>query len=375
MRRLPKPPKERRGTEKQWLGVNFDPKSPRKFLKLFLFDVDKAKLFRENVVTVKKGIENSFTRIAATVHDMNGHVFASVIEPYAGTSFVKSAKMLKIPGAGDDDNSPVAVEVDCVNGRKDVVYMNGSKTRLSEFDGMKIDGSAAIVAKDANGIKYAMLTEGTTLSAPEISIKLAKPRYAAKIESIDFYGKKLTLDKAWNVPGGYTGQLVVQGPKHTSVFNIAKISSNGKKTMVTLKGSPYMAVLPIDTVFPKFSSVKTAFGLRTPVGLLSEWTATNKKATKFWKVKSCSGHMFALDGKVEDSDFPDGKLVIWDIGVGYSVSYATRATVSSAGKGRYIVRANAPAVVSIKGASEYSTGDGKWIKLNSKSVIKLNKNK
>ncbi|MCK5843866.1 MAG: hypothetical protein KAG97_04105, partial [Victivallales bacterium] len=223
MRRLPILPLQRKGTEKQWLGVNFDPKSPRKFLKLRLLGVGKAKLFKENVVTVKKGIQNSFTRVAATVSDMNGRVFAALIEPYAGKPFVKSAELLEIQGAGDGVDEPIAMRVECVNGRKDVVFMNESSLKEYAFDGVKVKGEAAMTAVDSKGLKYAMLTSGTSLATPYVEIKLNKSQYTGKIKSIDFYAKKLTLDTKWVTPESANGGLLaIRGAKHTAVYNVKK---------------------------------------------------------------------------------------------------------------------------------------------------------
>ncbi|MCK5843864.1 MAG: hypothetical protein KAG97_04095, partial [Victivallales bacterium] len=378
MRRLPVPPLQRRGTEKQWLGVNFDPKSPRKFLKLRLLGVGKAKLFKEDVVTVKKGIQNSFTRVAATVQDMNGRVFAALIEPYAGKPFVKSAELLKIQGAGDGVNEPVAMRMECVNGRKDVVFVNASSKKEYAFDDVKVKGEAAMTAVDSQGLKYAMLTSGTSLTTPYVKIKLNKSHYAGKIKSIDFYAKKLTLDTKWKTPESANGGLLaIRGAKHTAVYNVEKFIGSGDDQLI-LKGSPFLAVLPVKTVFPEFGSVKCSIPPRTPVALSAEWTATNQKGTKAWRVKKLSDNMVALDGKVEDGDFPDGKLILWDIGVGYSVTMPTWATVRRVAPGKFIVKANTTATVSMKGTVEYSTGDGKWRKAtveNGWSVIELNTDK
>lgn len=375
MRRVPESPLQKTGSEKACMGKNFDPDSPRKHLSLHLLGVKGARLMRENLITKKEGIQNSFTYIGVEIDDKNGRVFAAVIEPYVGKPFIKSAKLIEIPDNEDDSLAAVAANIASINGRKDWAFADGRPEKQRKFGKITVSGEAAMVAVDKKGIKYAMLTGGTELNDPNIKIKTSRREYTAKIISTDYYNKLFVLDKKW--PDFSRTQIVEIGksPRMTAYTAIKFKASKSGNTQIETQNSPMLFVIPVKEVIPEKNAVNCTFNPKTSVSPVREWFVSNSDASKSWLTSKLENMTFTLSGKVTSEDFPKKKLIMWESGAGDTVRLATQVSLQRIAENKFLINSNVKTIIKLKGSIQYSFDNKHWIKAETASngwcVIKI----
>lgn len=361
LRRLPAPPHQRRGSEKMWLGKNFDPDAPRKFLRLHLLNVAKAHLTRENAVTVKRGIENSFTYIGAEVDAPHGRAFTAIIEPFEGKPFIQSVRRLAIPENETDALAATAVRVQCVNGRNDWLFADGRPEKTRQVDGVTVSAEAALLATDRDGLKYAMITGGAQLRAPNIEITCAQRAYTGAIAAVDYFNKTFTLNRPF--PLIAAPRLVEIGnADHRTAFTISRFAvDRSNKTVFTTRYSPMLFTQPIASIDPKARAVRCTYAPRVAVTPAREWTVSNDDATKTWRTQQLKGDTFLLPSAVSKQDFPRKRLILWEFGVGDTVRWATRVTIRRVAPQKVEISSNVAATIRLPGKISYSLNHKDWI--------------
>ena len=280
-------------------------------------------------------------------------VWPQVIESYRGAPSVKKTELLPVQPADRTASAPLAVRVELAGGQTDLIMADGHGRRPVVAGTTRMIGRFAHVSHDARGLRLAHLVGGRSLVHADVEIQAQADRFEARIKSVDYLSRQITLDQPLpkTVKAGH--ELLINAPEHPQVWRIQKVEG----AAVTLAHSPVLYQSEIMSVNGEDGSVVCAMN---PSLLLADprfydgVTAANESMDKSWRVKAMKAkYIFMyLQEPVLDwaelyslSDFPDadgdGKRTVtitnWGGGDGSPAIERVVVPVAFVDKGRQIV--------------------------------------
>lgn len=345
-----------RGTEEQDLGVDYDPASPAKHVRLHLFDVKGAAAQRgELLARTPCPTRYHFTCVGVEreVGDA-GSCFVALIEPYAGEPFIRKARLLPIADGGTGARRAVALSVETTAGTRDFLAadLRDGPERVVAEGRERFRAEFAWRSVDADGLRSAGLVAGTLLDAPEIRIRLAESALSGKITRVSYARREIEIEGAWPALDG-PAIVEIGGEEKRDSYTLleAKPAAQGRTLLTTLEGA--------DRLWAEIESIDEAQRrVRPVVDMVAApasrgWVVTNARGTRSWRMRD--GFVldgFVLDGPVTASDFePEGEVRVWDYGPGDEASVATFAAIRRIAPGSFEIRALGGATIELPGAA------------------------
>jgi len=358
----------RSGTEERILGVNYDPESLPKYVRLHMMGAEGQPVARGEAFTVKKGIENHFTCIGienTPANSEDGSVFVSIIEPYVGDPILRQTQLLDIAGNESDSQRAVAVQVQTVSGHMDILFADGRPDRTRNLpDGVQMSGQFAAVSNDKQGLRLATLTGGTKLHTPQVKLDMAHAAYTAKIVDVDYFHRQFTIDAVW--PKRTTPQLVEVGhSQKMTAYTLTDMQPGDGRTVVTTQRGADYYLAGIQSI-ESDGTVQCALPIKPAPGIgdTKGFVATDAKANRFWRTNATGAGRFKLQGDypVNEAAFaPTGELRLWEYGPGDAVQQVTTASLVRNEAGYFELRATADVTLSLPcRAMEISTDGQSW---------------
>jgi hypothetical protein len=365
--------------ESDMLEGSYDPKAPRKFVRAYLLDSgrDRALVGYLHPVIAQEQTTWPFLFVQRRGQALES-VHASIIEPYAGEPFIRSASLLDIPGNETDSQRAVAVEVTTSNGRKDLCFSDGRPDRMrqlpttpalrsaaysaeaaaakagtqareAENRELRISGRFAYISTDNHGLRLAHLVEGTNLTTPWGTLTMEKSAQSGKILKVDYWNKKVWLDGDWSDAKLVGQQIEFGNDKHKTSFTVTDAARAGEQTVVSLDKAIDLSYAHVLKASPDKHILLANIG---PVGLGNGMndglSCTTDDLRKSWHCKVLGevhdGFGYLLDGDFSADDFPEGSVFrLWEFGVGDTARLATSAVVRRSALGTFIVESNTKA--------------------------------
>lgn len=368
-------PTNRQGVEKNFLGRNFDPQSPAKFIRLHLLDVQGLAVDRAEAAMIKSPGESHWTVIGVSAKDeaKKGNVFAGIIEPYMGTPIIASAKLLNITDNEDNWQRAVAYTIKTVHGHNDLVFADGLPEKQRQVGEVKLAAQFATLSQDAQGLRMASITGGTLLDSALVKIKVSTAKHTGTITAVNYLKRQITLDTLWPER---SSRLVVEvgGANRMTHYNLTAInnptssasgeSSVSGSTLTTLSGADFYYAA-IEAINPANGTVTGSLPLAPApaIGETKDYTASNAAGTKFWRANISGANLFYLKGEhpVNDAAFaPEKAIRLWEYGVGDTVVQTTSVSIKRQDAATYQLRATADATFQLRGISaQVSMDEGK----------------
>lgn len=255
-----------------------------------LFGHDGASAFVGNTNPTKKGFEGSswVTKIGMMHVRESGEqgletVWPQIIESYRGTPLVKKTEMLSVQPQDESALAPIAVRVELVNGQTDLILADGQGDRLVSSATTKMTGHYAYVSHDAKGLRMAHLVGGSSLVHDDVEILATGGQFVARIKSVDYLRRQITLDKPppKTVKAGH--ELLINAPEHPQPWRIEKVEG----ATVTLAYSPVLYQSEITSINEEVGTLVCAMNpglLLADPDYYNGVTAVNESMSKSWRV-------------------------------------------------------------------------------------------
>ncbi len=381
-----------RAPEPAIAGVNYDPNSPRKFLRVHL-PGQRAQRLRSGVPVSGASdagrTDGDWLRqlhvIRTGAPGKTSSLFAAVWEPYAGEPFITE---VRLEGDVADAGSFAAVHVQTRAGHRDLVFSDAVAPQPRTLaGGEQIDGSFAYVSHDGAGLRQVCLVGGRELRLPEIRIKPARRAHEAQVLKLDYLNNTATLDRA--LPAVLAGRFFEVGTEakdgrgaRWSNFQIAA-SGSGRAAdtgMVEWRKGADGGTGLIDSIRPLSDVMQDANQARhwTTRGatkddvLLQLRMETGMPEGRDRQValgKSAQGQMISADvhGQtiiVNAADAtrlglaPGDRVRLYEIAVGDTFRTATQVAMAREDGGVYRLATDTPCTVSVRARAAWSSTDG-----------------
>ena len=349
------------GAERNALGPDFDEKSPRKFVRLHLLGHSGDQACGARAVSLQGFTYSNENFYLKPKHPNGKTLFPVVFEPYTGTPFIQSVRLLTKEEAVGDALEPVAIEVTLVSGRRDIIYLAPREAGATVIQGVgTFHGEYALVSYDAAGIRQAVLAGGTKIEVQGISVTTETPAYTGTIRSIDY--RKRTAEFSNPLPPAATNSVIETGPagRPTSyaltqvegtqvkflqgmdfaMSRVDQIATDGLQQPGAVSQAPSWRV---DPKAPVEQPV-----LRSPINVIPGMTVTDDRCETFWKwAPEANKTNLVLAGTAAPQKVlkeGDG-LWVWEIGPGDPYRLPVQVNVIRQADGRYTTTANAPVKV------------------------------
>jgi hypothetical protein len=367
----------RKAEEQMVGGVNKDKgvggamTEPRKYTRLHLFNARDARVLHGIViektglaaVPINPGYPHYAGRQVMVRKPGGESVFVSLVEPFAGEAFIKARRVLKVEPAGPGMDGPVAVEVKVAlradgapaGERVDVLFADNSGKQYSIPEaGIAVQGDFAALQKTGGQIVRAALVGGTRLQAGDLDIVPAFAQYRARIVTIDYRTRELTLDKA--VPAAaFRGAFVEIGDPpaggRRSNHEVAEVIERGGVSVLKIRKSLELKRTRTDSLTPAGNNTTR---VKVPITDFAEnglWVA-NGDYSKLWQMKGdFLAQEFTLLGPATREDFAGAKadMITLEIGPGQEVVLAGKVALYRTPDGAYAVDASVPVKVKLPG--------------------------
>ena len=334
-----------RGAEKRMAQGGGVLTEPRKFTRLHLFETGGQRVLHGIAIDQNNGaqINPEFPHYAgrclfvqrqpaASASNKLESAFAAIIEPYAGTPFIRSRRSLTVVPNETDADRAVALEIKTASGRIDLCFADGRPDRkrtLAELD-TELAAEFAFIAMDDNGLVRASLTGGTWLKRKNWSNAPQTAVHIAKVVKIDFATHELRLDRV--LPSeALRGEFVELGDRqHRANYELSEVRNENGATIITLRKSLEIA----RTSVTNFVGVPGKAGplLETRLGGVrlepGSWIV-NGDYSKFWRA-SGSDLQLILDRPAAAADFAadHGRVFAMEIGPGVEMTLPTRVSLN-----------------------------------------------
>lgn len=341
------------GGEKEMLGPNFDPDSPRKFTRLHLLGVQGARAMQAEIVCHKWNYHFTNLMVKREGQPLDA-AFVALIEPYVGQPLIVSRRELEVVDNEQDARRAVAVEVVLADGRRDLCFADGRPDReryIPELD-LKLRGEFAFYSTDAKGLRQVTLVGGRYLESPLVRIQTEAAERRGQVVRVDYLQRKLWLDATW--PPSETSAVfeIGQAGHFTSYTAVStRPLASGEGTEIALaRGGDYFRS-QITGIDPRTATVTTA--LRPLVEHLdhnrSNWVASDNQGTTFWRAAYLGRNRFQLEGPAvsEESFGAPPVLRLWEFGVGDRVRQSTSVSLRRVGTGEFELDADVAVVSSL----------------------------
>jgi hypothetical protein len=357
--------------EQEYLGNDFDPQSPQKFLRLHLLGAGGLHVLRAanpiykvqnytDIMIQKRGPKETTDLESA---------FTAILEPYAGAPFLREQKSLPVEGSETDYRRAVAVEVRTTNGHTDICFADGrpEKTRLvkgSAFS-LQASGEFAFYSHDRHGFRHAALVAGTSVEGPEVRIHAATAAYTGTIQAVDYANNSVRLNETWPRVCAWNVLEIGTRPRCSTTYTVRNLDNPPGGTRLVLHKSADFFRAPIKTLIPRGVKVggkiydnatldvrftpETNFSPEDSPIFGRDYQASNATRTKFWTARSNDGHRLELTGaSVSEADFaPSGEVVLWEYKPGDPVRQNTYCAVRRLGGGVYEASGNVEMKISL----------------------------
>ena len=361
------------GTEKHFLGRNFDESAPRRFTRLTMLGVGGCPVMKAEAVCTKWNYHYTCAFLARTA-EAEGleSAFVAIIEPYIGKPFITTQRLIQIPDNENDARRAVAVVVETVNGHVDVNFADGrpKKTRDFACEGarLRIAAEHALYSTDEHGFRLAAITGGTLLEAPEVKLELASRRHTGRVVKVDYLARSLWIDRPW--PARESESIFEVGvPKtsHMTAYTAVRVApdKDGELTRVTVqRGADYYRseVVEVDEQTGVVTCVLEPM-MRYVQGIYAGRVASNEACTQFWRAEYLGERWFRLAGApvTKEAFGKEGVLRLWEYGVGDRLHQPTTASLRRVAPGEYEFRGNVAAVVALRVTEvEVATAGQQW---------------
>ena len=328
--------------EKVAMGPNFDPDSPRKFVRLRLLGHDGADVFGARMQgnrAVMFTFENIFVRAAGWQGET---VFPVIIEPFAGEPFIVSTTLLT-PRSVAKSDAPVAFEVTTKNGHRDIVYLAPRDAPPTSIPGLGVlSGEFAYLSFDKEGLRQATLVGGKRLQTNKLKIEIPQSAYEGTVKSVAYYRKRAVF--SGRLPAGAEGAVIEIGPptRRTS-YTIETVNGNE----VTFRKGMDRAASRIESVSGD-GTIKTRGRIWGRPGL----HVSDEKREVFWKVKRApSDKTVILEGGPDPTQSLRRGMVLrlWEFGPGDRYRLPVHVNLQRTRERGYRVSANTTADVQVQG--------------------------
>lgn len=162
-------------------------------------------------------------------------VFASVLEPYRKTPFLKSVRRLK---TGDAGEACAALRVEHADGTVDYVISSATTGTVELEEGLRLTGAAAFVRRDARGPVRAVLIRGTELSLGDLTVVSEAPDYTGTVVAMDkdLEGEgELWVDTPLPTDGSLTGEniMIENDRQRSACYEIRRVTREGDRTRIS----------------------------------------------------------------------------------------------------------------------------------------------
>lgn len=182
--------------EKKTMGKLYDPESPPKYTRVHLFGHGGDKVMVGNWYSTGAR-QHSFPFLYVRAEGEAGlqSVYPAIVEPYAGTPLIESAQPLDVKGEG----RAAALLVRTRLGQTDVLFAAPDRVATFELaNGVRASGDAAMLSRDANGLRAALLVGGLELASDKLAIKPDAAEFTRRIKSVNYRTRRVTLDAPLN---------------------------------------------------------------------------------------------------------------------------------------------------------------------------------
>jgi len=356
------------------LRKNYDETAPRKYTRIRLPGNRGASAYTGDYVsfTAKNNFTLLFVENRSDTPDLES-VFPAIIEPYQGEAFVTGARLLPIAGNEDDARRAVAVEVKTADGRTDICFADGRPETVRRVGGLRLSGCFAFSSTDGDGFRQATLVGGGLLETPDVRLALPEPVYEASITKVDYYQRRIWVDRS--LPAKLMGHsfMEVGNPRHRTSIEIVGISPAGAGSVLTFRKGMEKLTSRVVSVDPEGRTVTTRLGLPCNVsgnmpGEDEALVASNEDLSEFWRADFKSGnnqlgYTWQLSGgELGAEDFPaDSTFRLFEFGVGDRLRVRAFASLRRTEPGTYELTANAPVTVAMRAKRLEISPDGeKW---------------
>jgi hypothetical protein len=321
--------------EKEMLGVNFDPASPPKFLRLHLLGVDGGRALRGEFVCHQwKYHFTNLTVAMPRAETPTPRVFTALIEPYVGRPILSGRRELAVEPNEDDARRAVAVEVKTTAGHTDVCFADGrpEQARSIPAAGLTVAGEFAYYSVDDQGLRQATLTGGRSLVSPLVRIETETGQRRATVTRVDYLQRQMWIEPAWPARGT-TGFVETGVPGHWTTYSVTGVADDGKASRLSLlRGGDYFRS-PIEQVDAAEATVTAT--LRPLVESIDHnragWVASDDQMRTFGRAEYLGMGRFRLDGPLAAELAAGDILRLWEYGVGDTVRQSTTVSLRRTG--------------------------------------------
>lgn len=363
------------------LKACFDDKSPPKFTRLYLLGHkgDLAMQATQRCNQLKYDLTHVFVQRKG--EDNIQGVYPAIIESSVGPSFIRSVRLLDVPGNETDAGRAVVVEVKTVNDHTDLCFADGKPDATRKIAApfpLTVSGEFAFYSADKDGFRQATLAGGTTLSGPDAALTLAARQRTARVVKVDYLEKKLWLDQRWQMSAPRGRVIEVGLPENRTSYTLAAVADEDGKSVLTVQGGADAYMAPVTDVRPDTGEVVCGMGKAATGGRVRSWTATDGDMRRFWRADLAGGsreqraYTIKLSGApVRKEDFPEGsRLRLWEYGPGDTARQNTCASLRRIERGIFELTADSDVTVALKGSSieKSPAGQTAWQPVKSKTA-------
>jgi hypothetical protein len=329
-------------TERMALGPDFDAATPRKFIRMHLPGHAGDEVYGARALN-RQGDTYTLDMLYVKPRQWtpeSATIFPVVFEPFGGSPFIKSVRLLTPEASLKHASSSVAIEVVTFGGRRDVICMAGRQSPAATLEGMTFHGEYAMVSFDEKGLRQAALAAGTKLDVKDLTITTDRPAYEGTVKSIDYDAR--------------TAELSAPLPKEAANA-VIEVGSTGRPTTYTLTSAEGTRVA-FDKGMDLYMSHVVEFNaeglpvLQMAGTLTGGLTATDDNCKTWWKLAADPGT--PSEGvRLEQGPAAQGALTtgdalrVWEIGPGDAYRLPVVINIVRQAGGEFRTVANAPVTV------------------------------
>lgn len=363
------------GVESSLLGSCYDSNAPSKFVRLQLFNAGGGQVMKGDLNCHQWKYFIPMFYVQRKGENLQS-AFAALIEPYAGTPFIREARQLPVEGNDAGAEQAVALEVKTVNGHTDLCFAGGAGGAERRMGDTRIAAEFAYSSVDTQGVRQLTLTGGTLLSTPLGSLRLPVPAYTGRVVSVDYPARTVRVDAPWpEYRGDRLLELKTQPGDDPEAWatglTAASIKPKDGGTEIAFVRSVDFYRARIAEVDEAQARVKGPLGLPLQAsGFRRGWTASNDRGTKTWRVRDIGDGFILAGDPVQAADFaPENVLRLWEYGVGDVLTKPAMASLRRVDAGVYELTADAEVTVALRaGGIEISADRQQWKSLSGRKA-------
>jgi hypothetical protein len=214
-------------------------------------------------------------------------IYPAVMEAHAGAKFIVGKKQLKVTPAAlpGDAGAGVAIALTLANGRKDLCFSSLKPTIEHQIeDGTAATGEFGFISEDDKGLCSAHIVGGTKLSRGGISITCDRPAYEAKIESVNYDKRTLTLSETLPAKILDGQQALIGNDQNRESFQLGKV--DGKNAEVVRTPRYYQSkIVSVDKDRKLVETELEPMVYGCDTQYCNGTTVSNEAQDKLWKAK------------------------------------------------------------------------------------------